>query len=80
MKQEDQVRELVPKMIERPPKDAAKLLTSFQPAIIVSVLELLNPGVRQKILGCFEEDALQKVLAAVTPENREQWRINATFP
>lgn len=44
MKDEDQVRELIPKIAQHAPKEAAKLLTLFRPQIITSVLELLNPG------------------------------------
>ena len=69
MRQEDQVRDLVPKISEHAPKDAAKLLISFRPKIIVSVLELLNPGVRQNVLDCFPEKMREEILAETSSEN-----------
>jgi magnesium transporter len=79
MKQEGQVRELVPKISQYSPKDAAKLLVSFRPKIIVNVLELLNPGLRQNVLACFPEKIREELLAETSPENRIQWNRNAKF-
>jgi len=79
MKDEDQVRELVPKISQYSPEEAAKLLTSFRPQIMCSVLELLNPGVRQNILEHLPEAARQEALALTLAENRTQWTLNAGF-
>lgn len=79
MRQEDQVRELVPKISEHSPKEAAKLLVSFRPKIIVNVLDLLNPGLRQNVLGCFPEKILGEILAETSPENRAQWIQNMEY-
>ncbi len=79
MKQEDQVRELVPKISQHAPKEAAKLLVSFRPKIIVNVLELLNPGLRQNVLECFPQKILGEILAETSPENRAQWIRNTEY-
>ncbi len=79
MRQEDQVRELAPKMSERSPGDAAKLLASFRTPVVVSVLEILNPGVRQNILACLPEQMRADVFATTSTENRDQWIANAKY-
>lgn len=79
MKDENQVRELIPKISQYAPKEAAKLLASFRPQIILSVLELLNPGVRQNILDCFPDNLRKSVFDLTTPENRAQWIHNRQY-
>lgn len=79
MKDENQVRELVPKIAQYAPKEAAKLLASFRPQIILSVLGLINPGTRQNILDSFPDNVRQAVLSLTTPENRAQWIFNQQY-
>lgn len=79
MKDEEQVRELVPKISQYAPKEAAKHLASFRSQIVVSVLELLNPGVRQNVLACFSDDQRKEVLQRTSAENRAQWEHNAKY-
>lgn len=75
----NQARELVPKIMERSPKDAAKLLAPYPAEFVVSVLELLNSPTRQNVLACFEEPRRAEILAAAAPEYREQWKRNEGF-
>ncbi len=76
---DEQPRELVPKVVERSPEAAAKLLESYRSEFVVSVLKLLKPPTRQNILACFDERRRAEILAAASREDREQWKRNEAF-
>lgn len=78
-KQEDQIRALIPKIIERSPQEAAKILVDWPVPSIVSALEMLNPATRQNLLAALPDKARDEVMAATSPENRAQWIRNADF-
>lgn len=76
---EEQIRALIPALVERSPKDAAELLDTCPPATAAAAIELLNPAARQNILSCLSASRRDEVLALTSPENRLQWQRNETF-
>ncbi|MEO6036358.1 MAG: magnesium transporter [Verrucomicrobiota bacterium] len=78
-RQEDEIRALIPKIVERSPNEAAKILVDWPVNSAVSVLEMLNPATRQNLLGALPDDSREEILTAASAENRAQWIRNAAF-
>lgn len=69
----------MPAVVERSPRDAAKLMATWSAAKRLGVIELLNPSARQNLLAALPEASRDEVLAATSPENRAQWMRNAAY-
>jgi magnesium transporter len=76
----DEIRKLLPSVVECSPADAAKMLTTYPEEFAVSMLEMLNPGLAQDVLDQFPAGHRQKLLATASPETRRQWMRNENYP
>src|SRR5436309_14084277 len=77
---EPEVRTLFTKVVERDPREAARMLEPYPDEFIVQMLELLNPASALKILQRFDPPRRQTVLATASPETNQQWMRNQTYP
>jgi magnesium transporter len=77
---EPEVRTLFTKVVERDPREAARMLEPYPEEFIVQMLELLNPASSLKILQRFDPSRRQTVLATASPETNQQWMRNQTYP
>ncbi len=77
---EPEVRTLFTKLVERDPREAAKMLEPYPDEFVVQMLELLNPGSALKILQRFNPSRRQTILATASPETNKQWMRNQTYP
>lgn len=77
---EPEVRTLFTKVVERDPREAARMLEPYPDEFIVQMLELLNPASALKILQRFDPSRRQTVLATASPETNQQWMRNQTYP
>jgi len=77
---EPEVRTLFTKVVERDPREAARMLEPYPDEFIVQMLELLNPASSLKILQRFDPSRRQTVLATASPETNQQWMRNQTYP
>ncbi len=64
----------------RSPLDAARMLAHEPPALVVDVLQSLNPAVAQDILDELPADGRGAILAAASPQQRAQWLRNDRYP
>jgi len=62
------------------PAEAARTLSAFPDATIVEVLQILNPSKAQAILAKFYARRHNTVIAAASPELRQQWLRNEEYP
>ena len=62
------------------PPAAARMLSAYPDATIVEVLQILNPSTAQAILAKFYARRHNTVIAAASPELRQQWLRNEEFP
>jgi magnesium transporter len=67
-------------VVERDPREAAKMLEPYPDEFVVQMLELLNPASALKILQDFDLARLETVLATASAENTRQWMRNQTYP
>jgi Mg/Co/Ni transporter MgtE len=77
---EPELRELFTKVVERDPREAAKMLEPYPDEFVVQMLELLNPASALKILQRFPPSRRQTVLASASLESNQQWMRNQTYP
>ena len=77
---EPELRELFTKVVERDPREAARMLEPYPDEFIVQMLELLNPASALKILQRFDPPRRQTILATASPEDTQQWMRNQTYP
>ena len=77
---EPEIRTLFTKVVERDPREAAKMLEPYPDEFVVDMLELLNPAAALKILERFESPRRQTILATASPETNQQWMRNQTYP
>src|SRR4029077_19003873 len=77
---EPELRELFTKVVERDPREGARMLEPYPDEFIVQMLELLNPASALKILQRFDPSRRQTVLATASPETNQQWMRNQTYP
>src|SRR6476620_9679548 len=77
---EPEVRTLFTKVVERDPREAAKMLEPYPDEFIVQMLELLNPIAALNILERFDPPRRQTILATASPEDTQQWMRNQTYP
>jgi magnesium transporter len=76
----DMTDALATEVQRRSPRDAAQLLAYSPAAMVVNVLQLLNPGVAQDILDELPGERRGSVLAAASPQQRAQWLRNDRYP
>jgi magnesium transporter len=77
---EPEIRTLFTKVVDRDPREAAKMLEPYPDEFVVQMLELLNPASALKILQRFDPPRRQTVLATASPESTQQWMRNQTYP
>ena len=77
---EPEIRTLFTKVVERDPREAAKMLEPYPDEFVVQMLELLNPASALNILQRFDPPRRQTVLATASPESTQQWMRNQTYP
>lgn len=71
---------MLPKLVERAPREAVKMLSSYPDEFVVGMLTLLNPSLAQDVLERFPSERRQKVMAAAPPATRQQWARNEDYP
>lgn len=76
---DDSVRLAIPEIVERSPREAAKMMGAWPASKRLAVLERLNASVRQNLLGALSDLDREEVLAATSSENRAQWIRNAGY-
>lgn len=74
------VAELAEAVLKRGPYEAFELLEPESDAVIASVLAAENPAIADEILWEFSEPRRGSILAAASPEQREQWTKNHAYP
>src|SRR6188508_1314002 len=77
---EPEIRTLFTKVVERDPREAAKMLKPYPDEFVVDMLELLNPAAALNILERFDSARRQSILATAPPETTAQWMRNQTYP
>jgi magnesium transporter len=77
---DEELRTLFIAASEHNAKEAVALLEPYPDSYVESVLELLNPAVRQQLLQTLSRERRERILAAASPENRRQWVRNDSFP
>ena len=75
----EEVRHLFTEALEHSPKEAVELLTPYPDSYVETVLELLNPALRQQLLDVLPRDRRERILSIASPENRRQWLRNDAF-
>ncbi|HEV3410458.1 MAG TPA: hypothetical protein VG095_09190, partial [Chthoniobacterales bacterium] len=74
-----EVQQLFRSVVERAPREAAKMLRGYPEPFVVDMLELLNPGMALDVLECLPDARRQAVLAAAPPETSRQWMRNESY-
>lgn len=74
------IKELLPKLVERTPGEAVKLLAPYPDSFVVEMLALLNPSLAQNVLKRLSSERRQKVIAAAPVATRQQWMRNEAYP
>ena len=74
-----EVKALLPTVISRAPRDAARVITPLSDEFAVDLLTLLNPAQAQRILQCLTSERRQKVMAAAAARRRQQWTRNEGY-
>jgi magnesium transporter len=75
-----EINALLPKLVNRAPGDAAKMLRDYPDEFVAGLLASLNPALAQSVLERFPHDRRQKIIAAASPETRNQWIRNEGYP
>ena len=75
-----ELEQLFHAVVERAPRDAARLLDGYPETFVVDMLELLNPAMAVDVLECLPDNRQQAVLAAAPPETSRQWMRNESYP
>ena len=65
--------------VEHNPTEAVELLTPYPDVYVETVLELLNPALRQQLLDVLPRERRERILSTASPENRRQWLRNDAF-
>ncbi|MEP6957017.1 MAG: magnesium transporter [Chthoniobacterales bacterium] len=74
------VKELLPRLVARAPREAARLLRSYPDEFVVDMLTLINPAQAQRVLDRLSSERRQRVFAAAAPPVRQQWARNEQYP
>ncbi len=74
-----EVKALLTAVVERAPREAAKMLLPYPDDYIVEMLKLLNPAQAQRVLMKFKSERRQMIMAVASPQVRQQWARNQEF-
>jgi magnesium transporter len=74
------IAELAEAVLKLGPYEACELLEPETDATIAGVLAAENPAIADEILWTFPEERRKRVLAAASPDQREQWTKNHGYP
>ncbi len=80
MPPQEELDKLAADVVQHAPHEAAELLVPQKDEDILAVLEVINPMVAQQVLGQFEEERRNQVLAAAPPDKAGQWVRNKQYP
>jgi magnesium transporter len=75
-----EIKALLPKLVHRAPGEAADMLHDYPDEFVAGMLTSLNPALAQSVLERFPHARRQKIIAAATPETRQQWIRNEGYP
>jgi magnesium transporter len=78
-RQLDEASRLAIRVAESAPFEAEDLLSQYPDALIVDVLQKINPSVAQDVLLEFDAERRQSIRDAAPPELASQWSLNQTF-
>lgn len=75
-----EIHALLPTVVARAPGEAASMLDHYPDDFVAQMLASLNPALAQSVLERFKIDRRQKIIAAASPEIRQQWIRNEGYP
>jgi magnesium transporter len=75
-----EIKALLPGVVARAPREAAEMLEAYPDEFTANMLALLNPSLAQRVLERFPSERRQKIMMAASPESRQQWMRNETYP
>ncbi len=75
-----EIRKLLPDLVARAPGEAARILDPYPDDFAAQMLASLNPALAQSVLERFKIARRQKIIAAASPELRQQWLRNEKYP
>ncbi|HKP93611.1 MAG TPA: magnesium transporter [Chthoniobacterales bacterium] len=75
-----EIQHLFRELVERGPREAARLLDGYPETFVVDMLELLNPAMAVDVLECLPDSRQEAVLAAAPAETSRQWMRNESYP
>jgi magnesium transporter len=74
------VNELDRQCMQQGVDEALQVLEDEKDEDVAELLPLLNPSLAVRILAALPEERRSRLLALVSEENRDQWKVNASFP
>ena len=75
-----EIHALLPTLVARAPGEAASILGHYPDDFVAQMLASLNPALAQSVLERFKSERRQKIIAAASPEIRQQWIRNEGYP
>lgn len=75
-----EINALLPTLVARAPGEAASMLEHYPDDFAAQMLASLNPSLAQSVLERFKSARRQKIIAAASPEMRQQWIRNEGYP
>ena len=75
-----EIHALLPTLVARAPGEAASMLEQYPDDFAAQMLASLNPALAQSVLERFKSARRQKIIAAASPEIRQQWIRNEGYP
>lgn len=75
-----EIHALLPTLVARAPGEAASMLDHYPDDFVAQMLASLNPALAQSVLERFKIERRQKIIAAASPEIRQQWIRNEGYP
>jgi magnesium transporter len=79
-KHEEEIRAMFTTVMEHSTDEAVALLEPHPDKFVEEVISLLNPSMRLDLLAALPRARRELILAAASPEDRQQWTRNETFP
>jgi magnesium transporter len=74
-----EIHALLPTVVARAPGEAASMLDHYPDDFVAQMLASLNPALAQSVLERFKIVRRQKIIAAASPEIRQQWIRNEGY-
>ncbi len=75
-----EIHALLPNLVARAPGEAASILGHYPDDFVAQMLASLNPALAQSVLERFKSERRQRIIAAASPEVRQQWIRNEKYP